>query len=180
MNEEITIREYLETIINERCNRLESIVNERDKQYDMRFRAAEIAVNAALASQQKNTADAFLASENAIEKAENAQKEYNIAHNDLSRKLDEQNKATVPRPETTALFKAADEKLAALQSNYDSKIEAIRENLTREIAGLRESRSAGEGKTTGANALWGYIVGGFGLLLGMIGTITAIIFHFVK
>lgn len=159
---------------------LERIVDERDKQYDARFRAAEIAVSAALSAQEKSTKDAFLASEKAIIKAEDAQREYNARSNEFRGQLDDQAKTLMPRPETTALFRAVDEKLIVIQSNYErrlevlqSNIEKINESLVKEIAGLREYRSETSGKTIGANALWGYLVGAAGVIL-------AVIFHFVK
>ena len=167
--QQISMREFLERII-----------EERDRLYDARFRAAEIAVVSAFDAQKEAVAAAFLASKEAIGKAENAQTAYNVAHNDLSRKMDEQNKATIPRPETTALFRAVEDKIIAMQGSYDGKLESLRasfeksnENLVKEIAGLREYRSETSGKTLGVATLWGYLVGAAGVIL-------AVIFHFVK
>jgi hypothetical protein len=173
---EIPLREYLERVI-----------DEKDKQYDTRARAAEIAVQAALLAQKEQVAAAFLASEKAIVKAEEAQKAYNVAHNDLSHKMDEQNKATIPRLEAMAMLKAMDDKLIAMQNNYENRLEAQRlsfeknnEVAAKEIRDLRESRSEVTGKSVGANAIWSYFIAGSGLLIGMLGFITAIIFHFIK
>jgi phosphopantetheinyl transferase (holo-ACP synthase) len=162
---------------------LERIIDERDRLYAARFVAAEVAVAAAFDAQKEAVAAAFLASKEAIGKAENAQTAYNVAHNDLSRKMDEQNKATIPRSETTALFRAADEKVAALQGSYDDKLENLRasfeksnENISKEIAGLRESRSETSGKSLGVSASWAYLVGGMSVL----SVIVSIILHFWK
>jgi hypothetical protein len=104
----------------------ERIVDERDKLYGVRFEEAKTAVNAALIAQKESVTSAFLASEKAIVKAEEAQKAYNVAHNDLSRKMDEQNKGTMPRPEILALFKAHDDKTEAMRFFFDSKLESQR------------------------------------------------------
>src|SRR6202035_5755903 len=92
----------------------ERISEERDRQYDQRFRAAEIAVSAALSAQEKAVAaaflasekaiikaqeaqgDAFLASEKAIIKAEEAQKDYNLRSNEFRGQLDDQAKTLMP------------------------------------------------------------------------------------
>lgn len=53
-----------------------------------------------------------VAREKAIGKAEAAQEAYNVLHNDLARKMDEQNKATMPRLETEQRFRAIEQKIA--------------------------------------------------------------------
>src|SRR6185369_9527266 len=108
MTENVTLREYVETIL-----------NEHDKRNNQRFSGAELAVKDALASQEKATSAAFMASEKAIVKAEDAQRAYNVVHNDLSRKMDEQYKEMMPRPETLGLFKAVDGKFESQQKQID-------------------------------------------------------------
>jgi hypothetical protein len=159
---------------------LERIVDERDRQYDMRFRAAEIAVQAALLAQKEAVTSAFAASEKAIIKAEEAQKDYNLRSNEFRGQLDDQAKLLMQRAEALGLFKAHDDKLEAMRIFFESRLESQRlafdksvENLTKEIAGLRESRSEIGGKSTGANALWGYLVGIAGIAM-------ALAFHFIK
>jgi hypothetical protein len=147
---------------------LERVIDERDKQYDARFHAAEIAVTAALNAQEKSTTAAFAASEKAIVKAEQAQTAYNVAHNDLSRKLDDQNKATIPRPEIMALFGSIDQKLESMRAAFDKDVET----LTTDIRSLRESRSESGGSKTGAREIMAYIIAASGLAL-------ALIFHFI-
>ncbi len=104
----------------------ERVIDERDRQYDQRFRAAEIALSAALSAQEKAVAAAFLASEKAIIKAEEAQKDYNIRSNEFRGQLDDQAKTLMPRPETVALFKAMDEKLLIAQNNYENRLEGVK------------------------------------------------------
>jgi len=147
---------------------LERVIDERDKQYDARFRAAEIAVNAAFAAQKELTAAAFSASEKAITKAEQAQTAYNVVHNDLSRKLDEQNKATIPRPEIMALFGAVDQKLESMRASFAKDIDSI----GIDIRGLRESRSETGGVKIGSREIMAYFLAASGIVL-------ALVFHFV-
>lgn len=91
------------------------ILDERDRLYKERDDARRTAVDAALAAVKEQTKASFEASEKAIVKAEEAQKSYNSSHNDLARKMDDQNKATMPRPETETRFQALEEKITSLR-----------------------------------------------------------------
>lgn len=148
----------------------EVIMSERDRLYDMRFRAAEVAVGAALAAQEKSVSAAFLASEKAISKAEEAQRDYNTRSNEFRGQLDDQAKTLMPRAETTALFRAIDDKLEVMRLNFESKLENQRlasekviDGLTREIAGLRESRSEGSGTKSNSREIISYLVAAAGI-----------------
>jgi hypothetical protein len=164
----IALREYLEHII-----------EERDRLYHTRFEASAIAVNAALAAQEKAVAAAFLASERAISKAEEAQKDYNVRSNEFRGQLDDQAKGLMPRIETMGMFKSMDEKLEAMRRFFESRLESQRlsfekstETQAKEIASLRESRSEIQGirissreTLSYAFALIGVAIAGVTLLL---------------
>jgi hypothetical protein len=143
---------------------IEAIMNERDRSYDSRFRASEIAVNAALAAQEKAVTAAFLASEKAIVKAEEAQREYNVGHNDLLHKMDDQYNVMMPREEALVRIGA-----------IDAKIELGRT----EIAGLRESRSESKGtkENKSENAI--YVIAGTGIVISVISMILSVVFKFI-
>jgi hypothetical protein len=147
---------------------LERIIDERDRLYAVRFEEAKTAVNAALIAQKESVTSAFLASEKAIVKAEEAQAAYNVAHNDLSRKLDEQNKATIPRPEINALFIGVDQKLEAIRASLDKDIET----LSTDIRSLRESRSETGGIKAGNREIIAYLIAGASIIL-------ALVLHFI-
>jgi hypothetical protein len=170
----VTLREYLLSIINQNATLQASVSNERDKQYDARFRAAEIAVNAALAAQEKAVAAAFSSSEKAIVKAEAAQKDYNDRSNEFRGQLDDQAKTLMPRTETDVRFKGVEDKLASMTIAFDGKLEALRAASdkatsanTNDIKGLRESRSAGEGAHGTSKDIYGYLIAGAGILIGL-------------
>lgn len=96
------------------------LMAERDVRYMGMFTAGDKAVSAALAAAKEQTRDAFNSSEKAIVKAEEAQKSYNTSHNDLARKMDEQNKATMPRMEIDSRFKNLEEKIALLSGSFSA------------------------------------------------------------
>jgi hypothetical protein len=165
---------------------LERVMDERDRLYDTRFKAAETAVaaalaaqekavGAALAAQEKQTASSFLASEKAIVKAEDAQREYNVRSNEFRGQLDDQAKTLMPRPEATTMFKALEDKTYGVKGELDRRLDAQSvdsekkfDGIAKELAGLRESRSLVDGHRLGADGLWGYILGGAGLLFGLV------------
>ena len=124
---------------------LEAKLDERDRRYEDRFKAQEMAVNAALQAQEKLTASAFNASEKAITKAETSQTQYNATHNDLTRKMDAQYKEMLPRIEAETRFKGIDEK----------------------IGDLRESRSSVEGVDKNKAATWVAVMALIGLAIAV-------------
>jgi ribonuclease D len=110
-DEQVTSRE-----LEQRLKAIREVIDERDRLYKERDEARRIAVDAALMAVKEQTKASFEASEKAIVKAEDAQRSYNQSHNDLARKMEDQNKATMPRPETEARFHALEEKVNELRT----------------------------------------------------------------
>jgi len=104
---------------------LRQLMDERDKWYGERDRDRQLAVEKALAAAEKATASAFAASKEAIVKAEEGQKAYNLSHNDLLKKLDDQHKVTMPRSEADLRFEvmgAAIRVLELFKSNIEGRL----------------------------------------------------------
>lgn len=97
---------------------LRKLMDERDKWYGERDKDRQTAVDKALAAADKQTVAAFLAAKEAVFKAEEGQKSYNATHNDIARKMDEQNKATMPRTEIDARFQGQEEKIGGLKEAF--------------------------------------------------------------
>jgi len=106
----------LKELLISKMESMKEVINERDKLYKERDDSRRTAVDAALAAAKEQTKASFEASEKAIVKAEEAQKSYNIAHNDLARKMDEQNKATMPRTETQQRFDSTAKEISELKT----------------------------------------------------------------
>ncbi len=133
---------------------MERIMDERDRLYLARFDASALSVTTALAAQEKAVAAAFLASEKAIIKAEDAQREYNTRSNEFRGQLDDQAKTLMPRIETMGLFKAAYDRMEQQREAFEKSVET----LTKEVAGLRESRSEGHGNKVSTRETMSYVV----------------------
>jgi len=80
----------LKEFFDEKLKSLRELADERDKRYAAESTADKIAVDKALTAVKDATNAAFAASDKAITKAEAAQKVYDIGHNDLIRKGEEQ------------------------------------------------------------------------------------------
>jgi len=126
---------------------IRALIDERDRLYKERDDARRLAVEAALVAVKEQTKASFEASEKSVKKAEEAQNSYNASHNDLVRKMDEQQKATIPRAEADARFRGVEEK----------------------IAELKESSVAGSSKNAGYDASWGYVTQAFMLIIAIMG-----------
>lgn len=148
---------------------LVKLYEERDRRYEDRFKAQETAGDKALAAAEKLTAAAFAASKEAITKAEEAQRAYNVSHNDLIRKMD----AMIPRTEFDQRFRDAAERVDDLKKRYDL-----------EIADLRESRSMGTGQASqrGAQQDFSRWLIGLGIMtaLSLLGSALAIVFFVMQ
>jgi uncharacterized protein YhaN len=107
-------------------NGLRMLMEERNKWYGERDRDRQIAVDKALAAVEKQTSSAFEAAKEAntaaaanqkeaVLKQEDAQRAYNTSHNDLLRKLDDQNKATMPRIEQEQRFASHEKEIGELE-----------------------------------------------------------------
>ena len=130
------------------------IIDERDRQYNIRFDASEKLVEAelrALVDSRHAMMESFKA---AVAKAEQAQDAWNETHNGLVRKMEDRDHQMMRRDEALGKF----------------------EDLKAAISALQINRGMQAGKTAGLNTGWGYIVGGVVLLA----TITNLIFLFIE
>jgi hypothetical protein len=115
----------------------EKLMDERHDRYRERDDSRKVAVADALAAVKEQTSAAFLSSEKAIVKAEEAQKSYNERTNELRGTLDDQARMLLPRAEADARFQGFEEKV---------------DDVKKQVAGLRESRSSGYGKDEATDA----------------------------
>jgi hypothetical protein len=104
-------------VLSERIEALSKMIDERDRRYEQSFNGIREAVATALQSAKEQTMSTFSASEKAIAKAEYSQLQYNTGHNDLARKMDDQYKQMIPRPEADSRFHMLEEKIADLRES---------------------------------------------------------------
>lgn len=114
------------------------IIDERDRQYNLRFEASEKLVATEVRALRETTTAMMGAFKEAMQKAEQAQGQYNTSHNDLARKMEAQYQHMMPREEASG------------------KIDDLKEAVSE----LQKSRCQVEGKSSGLNAGWAYLMGG--------------------
>lgn len=168
--------------LNQRIDQLRVLIDERDRLYDSRFRASEIAVQAALLAQKESVTNAFLASEKAIIKAEESQKDYNQRSNEFRGQLDDQAKLLMARSEAIGLFQSVDSKIETMRLFFDSRLESQRlaferalEGVAKDINSLRESRSNVSGEKTGSSEFTARALSFGSMILVMIGITASIL-----
>lgn len=100
---------------------LHRLLDERDRLYKERDESRRSAVDAAITAAKEQTRQSFEASEKAIVKAEDAQREYNVRSNEFRGQLDDQAKTLMPRAESMSRFEAFDkviEEIKIQQANF--------------------------------------------------------------
>lgn len=113
------------------------MIAERDRQYDQRFRAQEIAVTAALAAAKEAVAAALTAAKEAVTKAEGAAEKRFDSVNEFRNTLKDQQQTLASKAELDVRFKF-----------FEDKLKLIDERQARAL-----------GSTEGTAALWPILFG---------------------
>jgi len=155
--------ETLKELVEKEIIALQRIVEGNDRRYEQKFNSQEQAVG----------------------KAEAAQSQYNIGHNDLLRKME----GNITKTEYDAGLKATDEKIQNLRVNDEKRMDRMEadlrilresksniegrgsddvlKSLAVDIRSLRDSRGTSEGVDSGMKSLWGYIIGVAGIIFAI-------------
>ncbi len=130
-------------------------------------------------SQADKVALALAASDKAVTKAETATEKRFDAVNEFREQLNDQSKSFVARNEFEAQRSGLVEKVDSLADVLSKSIPRLEAEtrwtlMAKQIDDLRLFTAGLTGKTQGSNALFGYIVGGVGLLAAVIAILTRI------
>jgi hypothetical protein len=116
----------------EKIANLRTLMDERDRRYEERFRATD-----------EKTSLALTSSKEAVAKAETATEKRFDSVNEFRKTLADQAAGFMPRQEYISNHQA-----------IIDKIDTFKEGFNKEITDLRESRSQSAGKSAGFNASW--------------------------
>ena len=130
----------LRTLLLAKLEALNEKLDERDKLYTERDTSRRTAVEAALVAVKEQTASAFAASKEGIVEAKKGQDAYNATHNDLLRKMDDQNKSTMSRSEIDARFHAVEEKINTLKDS----VATVGSAVAAQIAAVTGAQAGGK------------------------------------
>jgi len=142
MSVDTVAKDHSPTVTVELRQYLEKIVQELDTRHTLAISSLKELAFAKLDALEKSTNAAFLGSEKAITKAEDAQRDYNSRSNEFRGQLDDQAKTLMPRIETMGLFKAQEEKAESARAALERRLDEVKSD----VASLRESRSELGGK----------------------------------
>lgn len=181
---QVTLLEHVTTLVHTLDRRFDTLhqdlkdhvaqrFTDSDLRYQQRFDAQTNALDAALAAAKEAVATAMIAAEKATTKAETASDKRFASVNEFRQTLSDQTASFMPRGEAQSRLDGMAEKiddLKAYQLSTTGRASATPTMETRlmevmnEVRALRESRSADQGKSTGLNAGWGYLIGAIGLI----------------
>lgn len=120
---------------------------------------------------RKNVAEQFDEKSKAIDKSEDAQRDYNQRSNEFRGQLDDQAKTLMPRIEALSKFEDISQRLATRIKDADKMFDDLR----KEIALLRENQRTSEGSKAGWRASGSLIIGVTGVIAVVITIATVIV-----
>jgi len=142
----------------------DALLAENDRRYQQRAVTQEQAIKDALTAQKEAIAAALAAADRAVAKAEGAAEKRFEGVNEFRGQLADQQRTLMPRQEADAEFRA-------IRGEMNASISAINDKLSE----MAERMNRSEGRSTGLNAGWIYLIGGIGLvgtILGIIGAVS--------
>lgn len=157
-------------LVDTRFRYVERLMDERDRLYGERITAQSTAVTAALQAVKEHTSTSFAASEKAITKAEEAQREYNIRSNEFRGQLDDQAKLLMPRTEVQTLIKAVEDKLEDLKK----RLEIIAEFRVGAVAKEENKQGTQLQHNWGVGIAVAIFFGGISMVLSIAGLVLAV------
>jgi len=170
-----TLYVHLMRVISDQARRTDDTAAASQKVSDAALVATELALNAALAATEKALQAALYASEQAIHKSDMATEKRFESVNEFRQTLSDASAKFMTRSESEARHET-------LLARIDANAESINTRVTGGLASLAEKAAVSvlaisriEAAGVGANRLWGYIAGGVGLLIGLIGAAVAVI-----
>lgn len=146
----------LKELMNEKLEAMQTMVDERDRLYKERSEQNTKFTDLGLQNLSHQMKDQFIASSRAVDKAELAQKEYNIRSNEFRAALDDAQKAMLSRSEAKSEFERTGERFDLMKE---------------EIMSLRDFQNKSQGKSAGMSTLTAVTIS----CIGVIGTIIGII-----
>lgn len=146
----------LKELMAEKFDAMQKVIDERDRLYKERSEQNTKFSDLGIQTITHQMQDAFIASSRAVDKAELAQKEYNVRSNEFRAALDDAQKDMLSRPEAKAEFDRTGERFDQIQ---------------KEILILRDFQNKSQGKSTGMSSVAAIIIS----CIGVIGTILGIL-----
>lgn len=144
------------------------------KAVDAAFTSQQTAMQAALAAAERAVATALLSAEKAVAKAEAATDKRFESVNEFREQLREQAVLFLQRNEGLSRMDAIERALTEHVARNVDQLKVIEDRLTERNSVVNNRLDLMQGRSSGVNASWGYLVGIVGLVGGFIGIIFAL------
>jgi hypothetical protein len=138
------------------------LMDEAEKRNGQRFDAQQEAVSTAMTAAEKAVSAAMAAAEKAVSKAEIASERRFESVNEFRQTLSDQTSTFLTRTEYNVQHKSLGDRIDVVASSHAA--------LDKLVGEIRE-------RGAGRNDLWGFIVGGVGLLIGIVTIIVLLFKH---
>jgi hypothetical protein len=157
----------------------EARLHDMDIRQQQRFDAQTKAIDAAMTAQRTAIDAALTAADKATLKAEQAAKDKFESMNEFRGTLTDQNATFMTRAESLSMFERNAERIQEIMRRLDGfaardAVLAEYDRITTQVQGLSDRVTRSEGKGSGLQAGWGYIVAGIGLIATIIAIYIAI------
>ena len=144
------------------------------KAVDAAFASQQTAMQTALAAAERAVATALLSAEKAVAKAETAADKRFEAVNEFRSQLTDQAATFLSRTEGLTRVDAITQALAEHVTRANAEMKALEDRMLERANHNAQRLDLMQGKSTGVNAGWGYLVG----VVGLLATITAVVLSF--
>lgn len=173
-DDDISLREHLQRQLDTMERNMLRVMNERQSQLDERYLTQTKALDAAFASAEKAVSAALQAAETAVQKAEMAADKRFEAVNEFRGQLADQAQRFMTRDESLSRHDRTQEQIKDLTERFSTEMSSLRDRHNSDFATTNSRLDLTQGKSTGLDSAWGYIIGAIGLISGVIAIVVAV------
>lgn len=165
---------YAERLHAEQAQYFERVIAEYRTQLDERYATQTKALDAAFAAAKEAVTAALAAAETAVAKAEAAADRRFESVNEFRAQLNDQSRTFITRDESLSRHDRNAEALTDMAKRHENEMRQMRERIDRDVALINSRLDLGQGRSSGVDKAWGYLVALVGLAGGIIAVVIAV------
>lgn len=164
---QVPLRDYLSSRIDQVEAKLQRIIDERDRQYEQRFKSLTDYFSNNIQALKDANASSLLSAREASDKAERAINERLALSNEFRDALKDQAATFATKDALAALAKTGEDRIGALSTTIESRMRSIEASLNANTNSIDSIKSIG----AGASGLWGYLIAFALFVMAVIGLV---------
>lgn len=169
-----TQNRYAERLHAEQAQYFERVIAEYRTQLDERYATQTKALDAAFAAAKEAVTAALAAAETAVAKAEAAADRRFESVNEFRGQLNDQSRTFISRDESLSRHDRTTEAMSEMAKRQENDMRQIRERIDRDLGVINSRLDTNQGRATGIDKAWAYLVAVVGAGVGIIGVILAL------